>query len=114
MSSSLTKHDRLLLERVQSGEVSFTWEPNSRGGVKLVKSTTKKGDQPKYHDLALKGLLSEKVDGHPGHSGPPVTTISFTLTALGKDALGLHAPARAPVHFTKVASEEELMKDAIE
>jgi hypothetical protein len=76
----------MLLERVHHDLVSFTFEPNSRGKVKLVRSTTSGAQQPKYHALAVKGLLAEAVTGTPGHAGPPTTTVEFTLTSLGRDA----------------------------
>lgn len=111
---SLTKADKMLLERVAHGEVSFTFEPNARGKVKLVRSTTSGAQQPKYHALAVLGLLAEHVTGTPGHAGPPTTTVTFTLTSLGRSEMGIRAEPPRPVHWTPPVTEAELMKDAIE
>lgn len=110
----LTKADKMLLERVAHGEVSFTYEPNSSGKVKLVRSTTSGAAQPKYHALAILGLLSEAVTGTPGHAGPPTTTVTFTLTALGRNEMGIHAERRPNVHWRPPVTEAELAKDGIE
>lgn len=111
---NLTKAERMLLERVHHDLVSFTFEPNARGKTKLVRSTTSGAQQPKYHALAVKGLLAESVTGTPGHNGPPTTTVEFTLTSLGRDELGVHAGHKPLVNFHPLATEEELAQDSIE
>jgi hypothetical protein len=104
----------MLLERVAHGEVSFTFEPNARGKTKLVRSTTSGAQQPKYHALALKGLLAEAVNGTPGHAGPPTTTVSFTLTAAGRGEMGIHHEHKPNVNWHPAPTEADMERDGIE
>lgn len=112
---ALTKAEKMLLERVQRDLVSFTFEPDQRSGkARLVRSTTSGAQQPKYHALAVAGYLSENVHGDIGHKGPPSTTVEFHLTALGREALGIHAPVKAPVNRWTAPTDEQLAVEGLE
>lgn len=112
--AELSKADKMFLEKVAAGPVSFTYEPGANGHVKLVRSTTSGAQQPKYHALAVAGYLAEAVNGEIHHEAPPTTTVSFTMTAMGREALGLHSEPKPFVHHHRLPTEEELAVDAIE
>lgn len=110
----LNKTDQTYLNRLAQSAVSFTHEPNATGkGTRLVRSTVSGSLQKHYHRLAVDGYCAESITG--SHDpGPPQTVVSYTLTALGRDALGLHKPLAKPVNRSRPLSESELYRDGIE
>lgn len=104
--------DVMLLERCAQGPVSFTHEPTVRGNkTKLVRSTLSPKQQEPLYQLSLEGLLARKVSGCPIDGE---TTVTFTLTALGRDALGIHARRQQPRNNTPTPSSSMLERESRE
>lgn len=106
--------DIMLLERCAQGPVSFTHAPTVRGHTtKLVRSTVSPKQQAPLHQLALAGLVAEAVDPQASIS-PPESTVTYTLTARGRDALGLHARQMPPQHNFPLPSDAQLIRESKE
>lgn len=111
----LTKADKMLIERCHTGPVSFTYEPCPAGRkhAKLVRSTISVTQQKKLHALAVQGLVAERITGCTD-GGPPTTTIEYTVTAAGREALGIACPVKPPVHWHALPTEEQMAKEGLE
>ena len=111
----LKHNDRLLLQRVRKGPVLFTHAADMSGRyTKLVRSTLSISQSKHLHRLALEGYLCEKITGCGGMGEPPETTVTYTLTALGRDAIG-DKPTRKPeVNRWTPPSEEDMLREGIE
>lgn len=106
----MNAHDRMLLERAQK-TVSFTYCPAlTTGRVKLVRSSLSEGQKKHLHRLAIEGYLAESWHGCGGHGEPPETTVTFSLTAKGRDFLGIHAAPKPRVHGP--CEEEDVEADS--
>lgn len=104
--------DVMLLERCARGPVSFTHAPTVRGHTtKLVRSTLGPKQQAPLHALACAGYLSEKVTGL---MDTMETTITYTLTALGREELGIHSRRAQPRNATPTPSESMLERESRE
>ena len=110
MSSGLNKTDSMYLQRLSSGPVSFVYAPHGRG-TKLVRSTVSVSLQKHYRRLAVAGYCAEKVTGCNGRNEPPEHTITYTLTALGRQELGIHAQVMPPVHRQASLTDAELLAE---
>lgn len=112
---SLTVDERRLLEAAINGAVTFSYEPCPRGGkhAKLVASSHPAELQERFHDLAMRGYMAQAVNGTPGHSGPPTTVVSFTLTALGKAEVQGPKPVKRPSRWQRPATEAELEREGL-
>lgn len=104
--------DNLLLERLATGPIIFTYSPDVRGGkhVKLTKSTVSPSQKKHLHRLARSGHVASEIHGDPC-AMPPHTTLTFTITALGRSTL---VPRRAApnVHHHVIPSEEQLAAES--
>jgi hypothetical protein len=111
MTSALNHNERLLLQRVARGPVSFTHAPLVSGkGTKLVKSTLSPSQQAPLASLASRGLLARAVTGSAPHF-PLETHVTYTITSLGQEALGMQ-PARKPrVNRNLPLTDEELERE---
>lgn len=108
MKSVLT----LLLQRVAQGPVYFTHAVDEKGReTKVVRSTTSPTNQKHLHALALEGYVAETVTGT---LIPQETTVTYTLTAKGREFLGLHAATPRPVHRSLPLSDKQLEAEGIE
>lgn len=113
MGAKLTTTEIMLLERVARGPVSFTHAPLASGkGTKLVRSSMSPSQQAPLHDLAMRGLLARAVTGSAPHF-PLETHVTYTLTSLGRDALGLHAVLPLPVHRDVSLTDEQLEREGL-
>jgi hypothetical protein len=111
----LKHNDRLLLQRVSQGPVAFTHAIDVSGRyTKLVRSSISYSQNKHLHRLALEGYLCQKVTGCGGHGEPPETVVTYTLTALGREALDIHAPRKPTVNRWTAPTEEEMLKEGIE
>lgn len=109
----LTRADRALLTTiVKQGKVHYRFEPCPRGAAhaKLVDSTLPRSRQADCHRLALAGLLACEVDGD-AHT--PHTTVRYSLTAMGRDALGMRRAMPAQVHRQSHLSEDALAQEGL-
>lgn len=94
------------------GEVRFTHEPMPRGRHTIVTSScVDPSSQPQFHALAVAGLLAQSMRGDTNSMS---TTVVYQLTALGRDALGIHRQEPRSVHRTRYATDEELEREGIE
>jgi hypothetical protein len=88
----LNAADRMLIERAAESPIEFTYAPvTMRRNAKLVRSSISPKWKEPLHRLAVAGYLAESTTGCGGHGEPPETTIGFTITALGRGAIGLRA-----------------------
>lgn len=110
---SLNKTDQKYLERLAQGSVSFTYAVDLNGGrtAKLVRSSVSSSLQKHYHRLAVAGYVAEVVSGCGGRGDPAEHTVTFTLTALGRKALGLRAPRAPTVNRSRSLTESELLAE---
>lgn len=108
--------DKMLIERAARSPVSFVHAIDMAGKVRsnTVRSTISPSQQKHMHRLALEGLLSEAVTGCGGHGEPPEHVVTYTPTALGRAAVGLHVPEKPRVNASTMLSESELLKEGIE
>lgn len=108
MKSVLT----LLLQRVAQGPVYFTHAVDPQGReTKVVRSTTSPSNQKHLHALALEGYVAAAITGTPT---PPETTVTYRLTAKGREFLGLHAPTPRPIHRALPLTDKQLEAEGIE
>lgn len=108
----MNSNGTMLLERCARGPVSFTHAPTVRGHTtKLVRSTLGPKQQAPLHALALAGYLAEKVDGCPLDVE---TTVTYTLTALGREWLGMHKRREQPRNSVPTPSESMLERESRE
>lgn len=111
---SISKTELLLLQRVAQSPVSFTHAPQVRGkGTKLVRSTLSPSRQKELYALSIRGYLAHAVTGCGGHGTPPETTVTYTLTAQGRVALGIHHRAMPPVHRNLPLTDAQLEREGI-
>lgn len=104
--------DLMLLERCARGPVSFTHAPTVRGHTtKLVRSTLGPKQQAPLHQLALAGFLAEKIEGCPLVGE---TTVTYTLTARGRDVLGIHKRQMPPQYATPNPTDAQLLRESRE
>lgn len=104
--------DIMLLQRCAQGPVSFTHAPTVTGHkTKLVRSTLSPKQQVPLHQLALAGLLAEAVEGCLHNQE---TTVTYTLTALGRDTLGLHGRQERPQHAIQSPTDAQLLRESKE
>lgn len=102
--------DIMLLERCAAGAVSFTHEPNPSGrGTRLVRSSISPSQQKKLRELANGGYVAEAVSGDPIQS---VTTVTYTLTALGRNELGIHAKKKQRRNNTTPPTDSALERES--
>jgi len=114
-SDKLNQADRMLIERCVQGPVSFTFEPNPKGThAKLVRSTISGTRQKRLHELAILGYVSERVHGSIDPGAPPTTTTTFTVTAMGREAVGARLPVKPLVHFRALPTEEQMAEEGLE
>lgn len=109
----MTKTDIMLLQRVAQGPVSFTHGVNARGATKLLRSTISSSQQKHLHRLALGGWVAEVVNPKASIS-PPETTVTYSLTSLGREELGIHKRLEPNVHHVKLPSESQLERQSME
>jgi hypothetical protein len=115
MREGLSGNDRKYLERLGKGDVLFTHAIDINGrATKLVRSTVSQSLQKHYHRLALEGLCAERVHGCGGHGSPPETTVTYSLTAMGREALGLHREEPPTRNRWTPPSDAELAREGIE
>jgi hypothetical protein len=82
----------MLIERAAEGPIEFVYAPAlTTGHVKLVRSTLSSGQKKHLHRLAVEGYLAESYGGCGGRGEPPEMVVGFTVTALGRGAIGLRA-----------------------
>lgn len=111
----MTKTEQLLLERCEQGPVSFTHAADIKGRyTRLVRSTISPSQQKHLHELAVAGYVAERVSGCGGLGTPPESTVTYSLTALGRSVLGIRAPTPVPIHRTMPLTDEELELEGIE
>lgn len=105
-----------LLKRCAKGPVSFTHAIDLSGRVqtRVIRSTIKSSLQKHLHRLALSGLVFENVTGCGGHGEPPEHTVTYTISALGRSAIGLHAPAPKRTRASTALTDEQLEAEGIE
>ncbi len=110
---ALNAADRMLLQRLTQGPVTFTYSPCQRGGkhVKLTASTLSLSQKKPLHALALGGYVAESLVGDPC-AVPPHTTLTFTITGLGRGVLG-PAPDKPLIHRHALLSEDQMAEDSI-
>lgn len=116
MDAGLKVDDKKLLRRCARGPVSFTHAIDLEGKVqtRVIRSTIPRGRQKELHALALHGLVCEAVTGCGGHGEPPEHTVTYTLTAYGRAALGLHAPEGVRTRGSTALTDEQLAEEGIE
>lgn len=106
--TDLTKTDIMLLERVAKGPVHFTHAPTVRGShTKLVRSSVSPKQQSPLRNLAMLGFLALATSGSAPHF-PLETTVTYTLTSKGREALGLHKLQMPDVHRQPSLTDEQL------
>lgn len=112
---ALNKTDETYLNRLSQGPVIYTHAIDTTGRkTKLVRSTTSPSLQKHYHRLAVDGYCAEVVSGCGGHGEPPETSVTYTLTALGRSVLGIRAPTPRPINRWTPPSDAELAAEGIE
>lgn len=113
--NKLKSSDRMLLERVARGPVSYTHAIDMRGThTKLVRTTLSQSQHKHLHRLAVDGYLAEKITGCGGQGEPPETTVAYKLTALGQAALDIHPSRKPPVNRWTPPTEAEMEKEGLE
>ena len=113
--SGLNKTDKTYLQRLVQGPVQFTHAIDVNGRkTKLGRSTVSVSLQKHYHRLAVGGYCAEAVTGCNGHNEPPETTVTYTLSALGRAELGIHKEPPPPVNRSQPLSDVELYLEGIE
>lgn len=104
--------DVMLLERCAQSPVSFTHAVTIVGRrPKLVRSTIGPKQQAPMHQLAVAGYLSEKVTGCP-HDGE--TTVTYTLTALGREAMGIYQRSKPARYARPWPTDAQLERESRE
>lgn len=107
----LNRAETTLLERVAASPVSFTHAPNARGtSTKLVRSSISPSRQAQLVELTARGYVSRAITGSAPHF-PLETTVTYTLTALGRVVLGLHARTELPKHRDVSLTDEQLERE---
>lgn len=108
--------DKALLLRCARGPISFTHAIDLEGHVqtRVIRSTIPPQRQKELHALALRALVAETVTGCGGHGEPPEHTVSYTLTAFGRVAIGLHAPDPVRTRGSTALTDEQLAAEGIE
>lgn len=111
--SELNKSDILLLQRAATSPIEFVYSPcvNSPH-VKLTRSSISQSQKKHLHRLAVGGYLAEATGGCGGHGEPPETKITFTLTAMGRQSLGIHAATRQRERRGNVYTDAALEAEA--
>lgn len=112
--TELSKTDIMLLERLGRGDVTYRYEPaRTKAKPKLVGSSLSPKQQAPLHALAVAGYASEHVESNAGCGHLPGTTVRFSLTALGRAAIGKHSLARLPVNRAQPLTEKELAAEGV-
>lgn len=102
----------MLLERCAQSAVSYTHAPTIRGKTtKLVRSSLSPKQQKPLNELALAGHVSRHISGCPLDGE---TTVTYTITAKGRDALGLHARRQQPKNATPWPTDSALERESRE
>lgn len=109
-AKKLSANLRTLLERVSTTPATFTFEPHGKG-VKLVASNISVSQRKHLDTLASDGLVARHGSGDPTGC-PPHTTMTYSLTALGRDELDMHTRVTPAKNFTEPASESRLLDEA--
>lgn len=90
--------ERLCLQRIATSPVSFTHAIDMRGkATKLARSSISPSQQKICEALAIQGFVSRAVSGDHS-STPPETSVTYTLTALGRAELDMKPERRAYVN----------------
>lgn len=101
---------RTMLQKLAAGPVVYTYAPNGKG-VKLESSTTSVSLKKHFEDLAHSGHAFRRDTGEPTGC-PPTMSITFTLTALGREELDMYAATHADTRVSAPASEAKLLAES--
>lgn len=101
---------RTILERVAKDPVVFVYAPHGKG-VKLESSSVSVSLKKHMEALALSGHVSRRDTGEPAGC-PPTMSITFTVTALGREELDLHNAVKPDERVTRPLTESELLAQA--
>lgn len=109
----LKANERSLIERVLQSPLAFTWGPCPKGGThaRLLRSSGSPSQVKHLRRFALAGLLSEKITDS---ASPPEHTVTYTITALGREAIDHYAAIAPRRNADRAATDSELLREAIQ
>lgn len=105
-----------MIRRCAKQPVFYAYAPCAGGGThaKLVRANADEHISRDLHRLALDGYLAERIAGCGGRGEPPETVITYTVTALGRDSVGLHRAQVPAKHRSQPLTDAELEAEGIE
>jgi hypothetical protein len=108
-------HEKKVLERCLQGPVSFTHAIDMAGKVqpRVIRSTLSPSQQKYLHALALRGLAFEAVTGCGGRGEPPECTVTYSISSLGRLALGCKAHMPEHTRASTALTDEQLEAEGI-
>jgi hypothetical protein len=63
-------------------------------------------------ELCLRGWVSKLVHGCEGRREPPETTLTYVITALGRDAAGIHRSIKKLKNVVRLKTDAALLEEA--
>lgn len=111
MADKLTKNDLTLIQRCVQSPVTYTFAPCPRGGThaKLVRSAASPSLRKHLRRLALGGYIAESTTDS---IEPPEHTFVYSVTALGREAVGEYRTVKPLVNVDRTPSDTELLAEA--
>lgn len=104
----LNANDKTLIARCASQPAVYTMS-----GAKCIKFNLPPKCKKRLHEIAAAGYLAEAQETKGG--GPvPESVITFSVTALGREAVDLYREVKPLKNFERSKSDSELLREAQE
>lgn len=110
----LRANDLTILQRCASGPVRFVYAPDPKGGshAKLLRSDVSPSLRKHFDSLALDGYVARAITGCEGKKEPPETVVTFTMTAYGREHIGVARPVAPLQRVTRLKTNAQLLEEA--
>lgn len=110
----LSKSDHEHVVRCIREPIWFVYAPVGGSHARLISCNASETLRKHLDKLCLSGHLSRTVTGCHGRREPPETRVTYSATAIGREAVDHHQAVKPLVNVTRIKSSSELLAEANE